>query len=246
MKKNDESFLKNDHPQIPVMPFQPQGKEQIKFFKRGLQITVYDFYLIDEIGEPDKYLDLIHTLKTSESQDTVFIHINSRGGDLYTTVQILAAIQTAQAKVITTLEGQACSAATFIFLAGDCKMVNPNCTFMIHNYSQTTAGKGNEVVQHIGYMNDYFQRLAKDVYGDFLNDDELERVISGTDLWLHSHEVVDRLKKNDHEFIYTGEDLDLDLEVVTEVDNSGDIKVETKEVPKPRRAAKKKKTTKKK
>jgi len=230
--KNNKYSNNQEHPNTPPFPYFP-GKEQVRSYKRGMQISLYDFYIIDEIGEPEKYLDMIHTLNTAEPHDTVFIHINSRGGDLYTTVQILAAMNSTQARTVTTLEGQACSAATFIFLAGDTKMVNPNCTFMIHNYSQTTAGKGNEVVQHIGYMNDYFNRLAKDIYQDFLTDKELSTVIAGTDLWMHSHEVVERLAANEHEFLYTGEDLNLDVEPEVEIGSDADVKVGQKAVVRP-------------
>lgn len=251
MKNDNKEFSTQNQEQSPAQPFPFfPGKEQIRSYKRGMQISVYDFYIIDEIGEPEKYLDMIHTLNTAEPHDTVFIHLNSRGGDLYTTVQILAAMNSTQARTVTTLEGQACSAATFIFLAGDTKMVNPNCTFMIHNYSQTTAGKGNEVVQHIGYMNEYFGRLSRDIYKDFLTEEELSTVISGTDLWLHSHEVVQRLSEYGHEFIYTGEDMKIDVEPEIELGEDADVKVGQKAVAKPtkRKTAKKaatKKTTKK-
>jgi hypothetical protein len=117
---------------------------------------------------------------------------------------------------------------------------------MIHNYSQTTAGKGNEIVQHIGYMTDYFQLLAKDVYGNFLTDDELETVIAGSDLWLHSTDVVARLHAHDHEFVYTGDDLSkIDVEVGTEINSDANIEVEKKEVIKSKSRPTKKKASKK-
>jgi ATP-dependent protease ClpP protease subunit len=253
MNKNNNKYSNNQEQPNTQNPFPLfQGKEQVRSYKRGMQVSLYDFYIIDEIGEPEKYMDMIHTLSTAEPHDTIFIHLNSRGGDLYTTVQILAAMNSTQAKTVTTLEGQACSAATFIFLAGDMKIVNPNCTFMIHNYSQTTAGKGNEVIQHIGYMNEYFNKLATDIYSHFLTKEELDTVIAGTDLWMHSHEVTERLATYDHEFIYTGEDLSLELEPEVEINSDADVRVGQKAVVKPakskntRKKTSKKKTSKKK
>lgn len=186
------------------------------WFKRTIPVNVYDFYIIDEIEEPEKYINLIQTLKTAEAHDSVFIYLNTVGGSLYTTMQILSAMNSSAAKIITSMEGQVCSAGTFIFLKGDAKIVNPNCTFMIHNYSHTTAGKGNEVVQHITYMKTYFDRLAHDVYGNFLEGSEIERIVEGNDIWLHSHEVVERLEKYGHEYIYTGEDIP-NIDVQTDV-----------------------------
>lgn len=222
----------NNNIEMPIFPFLP-NKEQIRSFKRNIPVAVYDFYITDEIKDPDIYMELIHTLKSADPQDTVFIYLNTPGGNLHTTIQILAAMNSSHAKVVTCLEGQACSAGTLIFLKGDTKIVNPHCTFMVHNYSQVTSGKGNEVVEHVNFMEDYFKRLAEDVYEGFLTKDELATVIAGRDLWMDSYELVSRLDANDHDYIYTGQDLDVILDVTTEV------KVETKPVAKKRPTKKK-------
>jgi ATP-dependent protease ClpP protease subunit len=205
---NNGNNRDNNEPQ-QIFPFFPH-KEQIRSFKRNIPVSVYDFYIIDEIKEPDRYLELIHTLKTADPHDTIFIYLNTVGGDLYTTIQILAAMNGSHAKIITCLEGQACSAGTFIFLKGDTKLVSPHSTFMIHNYSQATSGKGNEVVQHVNYMGDYYKQLASDIYGDFLTKEEIEVVVNGDDLWMGSHEVIRRLHENGHEYAYTGEDFEIE------------------------------------
>lgn len=213
---NNDNDINTEQPHPYPHPFVP-NREQIRSFKRTLPLSIFDFYITDDITDPDKYLELIQTLKSCDQQDTVFIYLNTNGGNLYTTVQILSAMASSHAKVITCLEGQVCSAGTFIFLKGDTKIVNPNCTFMIHNYSQATSGKGNEIVSQVQYQKDYFEKLAKDIYGNFLTIDEIAEVMKGDDMWMHSHEVVDRLTKYKHDFVYTGEDLELDVKVSTEL-----------------------------
>jgi ATP-dependent protease ClpP protease subunit len=220
----------------------PVFKDQIRSFKRIIPVTIYDFYIHDDIGEPDKYLELIHALKSADQQDTICINLNTHGGNLYTTIQILSAMAASAAKVVTCLEGQVCSAGTFIFLKGDVKVVNPNCTFMVHDYSQITSGKGNEIASQVRYMDKYFKKLAADVYTNFLTEDEMTQVMQGVDLWMHSHDVVTRLKENEHDFVYTGDDMDayLDMEV-----SPLDTKVTHKDIPKVTKKTTRKKPVKK-
>jgi ATP-dependent protease ClpP protease subunit len=212
MNNNPENNIENPL-QIPFFP--TRDKDQIRSFKRTIPLSIYDFYIVDDIQEPDKYLELIQTLKGADPQDTVFIYLNTNGGNLYTTVQIMAAMTSSNAKVITCIEGQVCSAGTFIFLKGDTKIVNPHCTFMIHNYSQSTSGKGHEIINQINYMEGYFDGLAADIYGDFLTEKEINNIINGDDLWMGSHEVVERLAANKHDYIYTGYDLEAELTAPT-------------------------------
>jgi ATP-dependent protease ClpP protease subunit len=222
-------------------------KDQVRSFKRTIPVNIHDFYISDEIGDPDKYLELIHTLKSADQQDTICINLNTHGGNLYSTVQIMSAMVASAAKVVTCLEGQVCSAGTFIFLKGDVKVVNPNCTFMIHDYSQITSGKGNEIARQVGYMDKYFSILANDVYSNFLTDDEMKSVMAGVDMWMHSHDVVKRLKENGHEFVYTGTDMDdyLDIEVTAPEIKVAHKKEATKKEAVRKKTARKKTSTKK-
>lgn len=165
----------------------------IRNFKQIIPITIYHFYLTDPIEEVDKYIDMIHVLKTAEQHDTIFIYLNTEGGYLKTAVQIMSAIRQSNATVITCLEGEVCSAGTMIFLAADKYLVSPNCTFMIHNYSGGVAGKGNEIAAQANYRGEYANQLMRDVYKDFLTEDEIKSVIEGKDMWLNSDQVIDRL-----------------------------------------------------
>lgn len=167
--------------------------EKIPQYKQTIPVNLYHFYIIDEIGEASSFLDLINTLKTAEEHDTIFIYLNTPGGSLQTTVQILSAMRRCAATVVTCLEGEVCSAGTLLFLAGKQHIVNPNCTFMIHNYSQWLGGKGNEVALRVKYSEQYFKKLAMDLYNGFLSEEEIEAVIEGKDYWMESEEVIERL-----------------------------------------------------
>jgi ATP-dependent Clp protease protease subunit len=178
-------------PDVIVLP--DDKDSTIRTFKQIIPITIHHFYIIDEISEPDKYLDLINILKTSEQHDTIFIYLNTPGGYLNTAIQIMSAMKQSNATVITSMEGEVCSAGTMLFLSGDKHIINPNSTFMIHNYSAWIGGKGNEIAAHAKYREEFAKELMADVYKDFLTEAEITDVLEGKDIWLSSKSVIQRL-----------------------------------------------------
>ncbi len=182
-------------PESPNMIQAVQDSQAIRYYKQVIPVSIHHFYITDEIGEVDKYLDMIQTLKVAEEHDTVFIYLNTPGGNLTTTIHIINAMRQSNATVITCIESEVCSAGTMIFLAGDRHVVNDNCTFMIHNYSHGVIGKGHEVISKVKYTERFFRKFATDIYGKFLTSQELETVINGGDIWMESDEVKSRLKE---------------------------------------------------
>lgn len=168
-------------------------EKKVKHFKQIIPVTIHHFYITDEIKEPNFYLNMINTIRTAEQHDTIIIYLNTPGGDLYTAIQIMAAMHQSQAMVITSLEGQVCSAGTMVFLAGKKSIVHPNSTFMIHNYSQMVGGKGNEVTSQVRYTEEFFKELADKIYGGFLTPEEIALITQGKDFWMGSKEVCNRL-----------------------------------------------------
>lgn len=170
-----------------------EQQDTLKYYRQIIPVTIHHFYITSEIGEPDQFLELIHTLKTAEAHDTIFLYLNTIGGNLKTAIQLISAMKQSNATIITCLEGEVCSAGTMIFLAGHKYLVNPNCSFMIHNYSGGILGKGQEIAAQAKFSEKYFRTLMTDIYSDFLTSDEIEDVLDGKDIWLTSDEVIERL-----------------------------------------------------
>ena len=226
---------------LPMLIQSMQEPEPVKYYKQITQITIHHFYITDEIGEVEKYLDMIHTLKTCDEQDTVFIYLNTPGGNLNTAIHIINAIRQSIGSVITCIESEVCSAGTMIFLAGDKHIINDNCTFMIHNYSHGVIGMGHEVLSKVKYTEKYFKKFAKDIYGGFLTDDELEIVINGGDIWMESDDVRSRL----HATTLKEEIVNVPVKIANVVDTSEaeeivSVEVEVTPALTPKKATKKK------
>jgi ATP-dependent protease ClpP protease subunit len=169
--------------------------QSIKFYKQTIPVGIYHFYISGEIKEARYYAELLNVLKTAEVHDTVILYINSEGGDLFTTIQIISAIEKSSANVITSLDGCAYSAATMIFLAGKKHIISPYCTFMIHNYSGAMVGKGHEISSQLKFTDNFIKTFTNKIYKNFLTQAEINDVINGKDLWMDAVEVEKRLKK---------------------------------------------------
>lgn len=167
--------------------------QSVKHFKESILVNIHHFYITGDIDEVDKYIDMINEIKTASPNDTIMIYLNTPGGNLSTTIQIISAIEQSSARVITSLEGEVCSAGTMLFLAGHEKIVNNNTSFMIHNYSHGPFGKGHEVAQRVKFTEKYFRTLARSFYKNFLTAEEIEEVCSGKDMWMEADEVRERL-----------------------------------------------------
>lgn len=153
------------------------------------------FYLSEDIGEPSGYVDMIYRISTALPGDTIFIHLNTEGGQLDTGVQLINAMQNSQAKIVTILEGVAYSLGTLIFLAGDEMVVNDFCQIMLHNFNGGLVGKGNELTSELNATLKWFTTLAKTIYIPFLTEDEFARISRGEDLWMQSPDIRKRLER---------------------------------------------------
>ncbi len=154
------------------------------------------FMLNMPILAPHQFSDMLSVLDTAAPGDEVDVHINSEGGCLATTVQIIHAMRTSNAYVTTFLAGEAYSAAGMILLAGDNIRVVDHGLFMAHSFSAGAGdSKAHELTQYVEASNKWFDRLVRDYYKDFLSRKEINALLKGQDIWLMDHEVRERLIK---------------------------------------------------
>ena len=170
--------------------------DEIKYlFSQSKEIHEHHYYLVGEIGAPDFYTDLLHVLNTAEENDLITIHINSVGGNAFTAIQIMSAISTCKGVVHTTIEGEAASAASIIFLTGHYMSVAPFSLMMCHNWAGLMCGKGHEMIAHLDFNKRNFKALLHKVYSKFLTDEEIAKIEDGADLYFDADEIMQRLKQ---------------------------------------------------
>lgn len=156
---------------------------------------VHEFYLVGDIESPDNYIEWFDIIRHAGPNDAVKIYINSHGGDLFTAIQFMRVLSETNAAVIASVEGACMSAATMIFLCAESFEVTPHSMFMFHNYSGGTFGKGGEMIDQLQHERSWSGKLLREVYAEFLTDDEIVSMLDNRDLWMDGVEVVKRLEQ---------------------------------------------------
>jgi ATP-dependent protease ClpP protease subunit len=66
--------------------------------------------------------------------------------------------------------------------------------FMFHNYSGGTIGKGGEMYDNIVHERKWSEKLLREIYNNFLTEDEIVSVLNNKDIWMDGDEVIKRLE----------------------------------------------------
>lgn len=153
----------------------------------------YEFYITGTIEEASEYITWFDLIRHADETDVIKIYINSYGGDLFTAIQFMRVLAETKATVIASVEGACMSAATMIFLCCSQYEVTPHSVFMFHNYSGGTIGKGGEMIDQLLHERQWSQNLMKEVYKDFLTEEEIDNMLNNRDYWMSGTEVVERI-----------------------------------------------------
>jgi len=156
---------------------------------------LYRVYMMDEIGAPQDYADVVELLQDLDKTVTIEWFLNSPGGVLSTATMLLDAIIKTEAKVVGKLSGMVASAATMLTMAFDEVEIAPYIEFMVHNYSGGLQGKGNELKTQQAFVEKTTLQLFKEVYKGFLTPAEIKKVMNDQDLWMGKEEIEKRLAK---------------------------------------------------
>lgn len=149
-------------------------------------------YVTGTIDEPFNYNEICFRLKHASKNSIVNLYINTPGGIIDSAFMVANAIQQCKAKVVGKLSGTVASAGTILAMACDEIEAAPHLSFMIHNYSGSIQGKGNEMKARQKFTDDHLNTAFKAFYEGFLSEEEMNHVIEGTDMWMGSEEVIER------------------------------------------------------
>jgi ATP-dependent protease ClpP protease subunit len=157
-------------------------------------MNIHEFYLSGEIESSENYISWFDTIRHAGENDVVKIYVNSPGGDIFTAIQFMRALQETSASVVVSVEGLCASAATMIMLCADSYEVSEHTMFMFHNYSGGTFGKGGEMLDQLKHERAWSEKLLRDGYKYFLTDAEITSMLDNKDIWMDGDEVIKRLK----------------------------------------------------
>jgi ATP-dependent protease ClpP protease subunit len=157
--------------------------------------TSHNYFINDDIKDSQNLNSLIRTLKFCGPNDVVNIYINTGGGDLYTTMQIVNSMRACAGRVATHADGQVASAGSLIFFAGDMLSVSDLSSFLIHVGSMFTSGKTSDVHSSADHSRALLHKIFHSVYEPFFSVEEIDKVLAGVDIHLGSEQVIGRIDK---------------------------------------------------
>lgn len=156
--------------------------------------NIHHFYISSFIEEAHHYVEMINKIQTAGENDIVYVHLNTIGGHMCAGIQIINAMISASAHIITSLEGEVASLGTMLFLAADEFLVHENSLLMFHNYSGGVWGKGHEQVAALESATRWTEDFMMRLYVPFMSEEEVNRLIKGEDIYMHPPEITERLK----------------------------------------------------
>ncbi|AUR91588.1 ClpP/crotonase-like domain protein [Vibrio phage 1.161.O._10N.261.48.C5] len=159
--------------------------------------TEYNIMFDRTFSTPADHHEEVYMMRQAGEGDLVNLHINSGGGALVTFSAVQNVMKNSEAHFHAILEGDASSAASMLFLIADSQEVADHAEMMIHqaqlSYGSHAQGfKG--AADMIAYQN---EKLVYEVYKDFLNEKEIEKVLNGGEIWLHADQIRDRLARRE-------------------------------------------------
>jgi ATP-dependent protease ClpP protease subunit len=169
----------------------------LPYFQSTQTVRCIKAYLDENIREAKYYRNLIQVIESLGEGDVLHLSINTYGGHLDGAIALINAMQNTDATVHCTIDGVAASAGSLIALASPSVSVSPYASMMIHAASFGSFGKQSDVISHASFIDKKVKTLMRNIYKDFLTEQELNEVIVGKELWFDADEIVERLEKRE-------------------------------------------------
>ena len=161
--------------------------------RSGFNHSVFIFNVIES---SERYSELCFILENATENDWIEFKFNTPGGDYYTALVILAAMEKCKAPIHGVGYGDIASAGTMLLLACDTIFMNPYAEFMIHNFSESSGQlKGNELVRKYEFTLPHRKKVFYKFYEGFLTKEECDKVVRDDDIYLNAEEVMSRFDK---------------------------------------------------
>ena len=122
-------------PQVPynIVVNEDENSAEINMYGEVVATRPKDWWTGETI--PGNFIaqdEFLRDLDNLTGKDSITVHINSVGGDMYAGIAIYNRLKGLAANVTTINDGLAASAGSLIFMAGDTRKVNAGSNLMIH------------------------------------------------------------------------------------------------------------------
>lgn len=162
-----------------------------RFTAKAETPEVAELSIFDYIGYYGvRAIDFIRELGTV-SATKLKVFVNSPGGDVFDAIAILNALRMSGKEIEVTVMGLAASAASYITLAGDKRIMPDNAMQMVHNASTGIYGNAQELAEMVELLNKMDANLqATFVSRTGLSAEKVAELLS-TDTWLTAAQCLE-------------------------------------------------------
>ena len=151
-------------------------------------------FLDEVISDSSYYRNAILVLKTASQEDNVTIIHNTEGGQCHTASVFVAAMKECAATITGELCGIVASAGTKIALACDNWVIGDDVIFMVHTTTYSAYNSAEKLRDHVGFMDEWTNKLNTDTYTGFLTEEELKKMCEdGKEYWFNAEQLKERL-----------------------------------------------------
>jgi ATP-dependent protease ClpP protease subunit len=154
--------------------------------------SVYRVTIDDDVKEVRQFAELVDVLDGAQEGDVVQIRLSTNGGALHAIIPLMNSMKHTEAHVHVHVESDCSSAGTMIMMLADSCYVNEYATVMIHTCQYGYGGHAGNMDAHVSYTTKAVEKLVKEVYADWLDEDEIERVLDGKEFWFDAEECMMR------------------------------------------------------
>lgn len=173
--------------QLMQKPDTEKDKNHLYFYTDVNQESCLD--LNRKINDLNKEL-LKYSIEYDCPPPSIFLHINSLGGDLLAGFSVVDTIKNSRVPIVSIIEGNAASAATIISMVCHKRYITEHSFMLIHQLSSACSGKFQEIKED--FENDTkFMNLLYKLYQEHttMNSKKIKEVLTH-DIWWSSDECI--------------------------------------------------------
>lgn len=141
-----------------------------------------------------QFSELVGILDNAQEGDVVSIRMSTNGGALHAIVPTINSMKHTEAHVHIHVESDCASAGTILMMLADSVYVNEYANVMLHTANYGYSGHSGNMDAHVSYSTKAIEKLVRDVYTDWLNEDEIDRLLDGKEFWFDAEECMMRFE----------------------------------------------------
>lgn len=143
----------------------------------------------------EQFEDIVRILDSANEGDTFTLNLTTPGGSLQSVIPLLNAMDNTAAHVHVHIESDVASAGTLIIMKAHSVSINDFVEVMCHQVSFGAGGPGWNVECRVNHVQKASKKLCRELYKHFLTDDEIERMLTGTEYFMDKEEFLERYQK---------------------------------------------------